>query len=57
MLQHVIKFIYKGFFVAKNDKDMEDLGDGLDMLSVNIVPKVGAFVKKEQERQTSQRGA
>ena len=32
VLKGVVEFIYKGYFVAENYEEIEDLRDGLDML-------------------------
>jgi len=37
VLENLVEFIYKGNIKIKNQEDVDDLRDGLDMLKVNIV--------------------
>jgi len=37
VLEHVVEFIYTGSIKIKNQEDVDNLRDGLDMLKVNIV--------------------
>ena len=49
VLRGVVEFIYKGYFVGENPEEIEDLRDGLDMLKVSVVPKMGGLLKEEDD--------
>ena len=49
VLRGVVEFIYRGYFVGENPEEIADLIDGLDMLKVNVVPKMGGLLKEEDD--------